>query len=144
LGFNVRPTAAVRDAARDKGVEIRLYSVIYNAIDDIEKAMKGMLDPEFEEVVTGQAEVRETFKISRLGTVAGCYVTDGFIKRDALVRVIRDGVVVYEGELSSLKRFKDDVKEVRQGYECGMMIENFNDIKTGDTIEASTMKEVKI
>ncbi len=144
LGFNVRPTAAVREAAREKGVEIRLYSVIYNAIDDIEKAMKGLLDPEYEEVVTGQAEVRETFKISRLGTVAGCYVTDGFIKRDALVRVIRDGVVVYEGELASLKRFKDDVKEVRQGYECGMMIENFNDVKTGDTIEASTMKEVKL
>ncbi len=144
LGFNVRPAVAVRDVAREKGVEIRLYSVIYNAIDDIEKALKGMLDPEYEEVVTGQAEIRETFKISRLGTVAGCHVTDGFIKRDALVRVIRDGVVVYEGELSSLKRFKDDVKEVRQGYECGMMIDNFNDIKIGDIIEASIMKEVKI
>ncbi len=144
LGFNVRPAVAVRDVAREKGVEIRLYSVIYNAIDDIEKALKGMLDPEYEEVVTGQAEIREKFKISRLGTVAGCHVTDGFIKRDALVRVIRDGVVVYEGELSSLKRFKDDVKEVRQGYECGMMIDNFNDIKIGDIIEASIMKEVKI
>lgn len=143
IAFNVRPNAAVRDEAREKGVEIRLYSVIYKAIDDIEMAMKGMLDPEYEEVVTGQAEVRDTFKISKLGTVAGCFVTDGSINRDSTVRVIRDGVVVYEGELSSLKRFKDDAKEVRQGFECGIMIDKFNDIKVGDIIEASVMKEVE-
>ncbi len=143
IGFNVRPSAAVRDTAREKGVEIRLYSVIYKAIEDIEMAMEGMLDPEFEEVVTGQAEVRDTFKISKLGTVAGCMVTDGFINRDATVRVLRDGVVVYEGELSSLKRFKDDAKEVRQGFECGIMIDKFNDIKEGDVIEASVMKEIE-
>ncbi len=143
IGFNVRPMAAVRETARNKGVEIRLYNIIYKAIDDIENAMKGLLDPEFKEVVTGQAEVRETFKISRIGTIGGCYVTDGHIERDALVRVLRDGVVVYEGKLASLKRFKDDVKSVRQGFECGIQIENFNDIKEGDIIEASTMKEIE-
>ena len=143
LGFNVRPTAAVRDMAQEKGVDIRLYNIIYKALEDIEKALKGMLDPEFKEVVTGQAEVRDTFKISRVGTIGGCYVTDGFIKRDALVRVLRDGVVIYEGELASLKRFKDDVKEVRQGFECGIMVEKFNDIKVGDVIEASIMKEIE-
>ena len=103
-----------------------------------------MLAPTFEEIITGQAEVRSTFKISKIGTIAGCYVTDGFIKRDALVRVIRDGIVVYEGKLASLKRFKDDAKEVKQGYECGLSIENFNDIKDGDIIEASQMKEVEV
>ncbi len=143
IGFNVRPNAAVRDTARNNGVEIRLYNIIYKTIEDIENAMKGLLDPEFEEVITGQAEVRETFKVSKVGTIAGSYVTDGFIERDALVRVLRDGVVVYEGKLSSLKRFKDDVKEVRQGYECGITIENFNDIKKGDIIEASHMKEME-
>ncbi len=143
IGFNVRPNAAVRETARAKGVEIRLYNIIYKTLEDIENAMKGLLDPEFEEVVTGQAEVRDIFKISRIGTIAGCYVTDGFIERDALVRVIRDGVVVYEGKLSTLKRFKDDVKEVRQGYECGMTVENFNDVKVGDIIEASHMKEIE-
>ncbi len=143
IGFNVRPSAAVRDSAREKGVDIRLYNIIYKALEDIEGAMTGLLDPEFEELVTGQAEVRDTFKVSRLGTVAGCYVTDGTIPRDATVRVLRDGVVIYEGELSSLKRFKDDVKEVRQGFECGIMIDKFNDIKVGDIIEASTMKEIE-
>ncbi len=142
LGFGVRPAAAVRDLAKEKGVEIRTYSVIYRAIEDIEKALKGLLDPEFEEVVTGQAEVRDIFKISRIGTIAGCYVTNGKITRDANVRVLRDGVVVYEGELASLKRFKDDAKEVSQGYECGIRIDKFNDVKTGDVIEASIMKEV--
>lgn len=144
LGFNVRPSASVRDVAREKGVDIRLYTVIYKALEDIENALRGLLDPEYEEVVIGQAEVRETFKISKLGTVAGCYVTDGTIKRDSNVRVLRDGVVVYEGSLASLKRFKDDAKEVSQGYECGIMVDNFNDIKIGDTIEASVMREVKI
>ncbi len=143
IGFNVRPSSAVRETASEKGVDIRLYNIIYKILEDIELAMKGLLDPEFKEVVTGQAEVRDTFKISRVGTIAGCYVTDGFIKRDALVRVLRDGVVVYEGNLASLKRFKDDVKEVRQGFECGIMIEKFNDVKVGDVIEASTMEEVK-
>ncbi len=143
LGFNVRPNASVREIAKSKGVEIRLYSIIYKALEDIESAMKGMLDPEFKEVITGQAEVRDTFKISRIGTIAGCYVTDGHIERDALVRVLRDGVVVYEGKLSSLKRYKDDVKQVRQGFECGMTIENFNDIKEGDVIEAAVMKEIE-
>jgi translation initiation factor IF-2 len=144
IGFNVRPTAAVKLVADQQGVEIRLYNIIYRIQEDIEAALKGMLEPTFEEIVTGQAEVRETFKISRIGTIAGCYVTDGIIKRDALVRVIREGIVVYEGKLASLKRFKDDAKEVRQGFECGLSIENFNDLKNGDIIEASQMKEVEV
>jgi len=143
IGFGVRPTGAVREMAKEKGIEIRLYSIIYKVIEEIELAMTGMLDPEFEEQVTGQAEVRDTFKISKVGTIAGCYVTDGFIKRDALVRIIRDGVVAYEGKMASLKRFKDDAKEVRQGFECGIMIENYNDLKVGDIIEASNMVELK-
>lgn len=142
LGFNVRPTAAVRQTATEKGVEIRLYSIIYKLLEDIEAALKGMLAPEFEEVIIGQAEVRNTFKISKVGTVAGCYVTDGVIQSNSLVRIIRDGIVVYEGKMASLKRFKDDVKEVKYGYECGITIENFNDIKEGDIFEASIMKEV--
>ena len=129
--------------SKEKNIEIRLYSIIYKIIEDIELAMQGMLDPEFEEQVTGQAEVRDTFKISKVGTIAGCYVTDGVIKREALVRVLRDGVVAYEGKMSSLKRFKDDAKEVRQGFECGIMIENYNDLKVGDIIEASNMVELK-
>jgi translation initiation factor IF-2 len=144
IGFNVRPTAAVKIVADQVGVEIRLYSIIYRIQEDIEAALKGMLAPTFEEVVTGQAEVRDVFKISKYGTIAGCYVTDGVIKRDALVRVLRDGVVIYEGKLASLKRFKDDAKEVRTGFECGISIENFNDIKVNDIIEASHMKEVEV
>ncbi len=144
IGFNVRPTAAVKQDADNQGVEIRLYNIIYRVAEDIEAALKGMLAPTFEEIVTGQAEVRETFKVSRIGTIAGCYVTDGVIKRDALVRLLRNGIVVYEGKLASLKRFKDDVKEVKQGYECGLSIENFNDLKIGDIIEASQMKEVEV
>lgn len=143
LGFNVRPTAAVRQTAAEKGVEIRLYSIIYKLLEDIEAALKGMLEPEYEEVVIGQAEVRNTFKISKVGTVAGCYVTDGVIQSNSLVRIIRDGIVVYEGKTASLKRFKDDAKEVKYGYECGITIENFNDIKEGDIIEASVMKEIE-
>lgn len=143
LGFNVRPTAAVRQTAAEKGVEIRLYSIIYKLLEDIEAALKGMLEPEYEEVVIGQAEVRNTFKISKVGTVAGCYVTDGVIQSNSLVRIIRDGIVVYEGKMASLKRFKDDAKEVKYGYECGITIENFNDIKEGDIIEASVMKEIE-
>lgn len=143
IGFNVRPIASVREIARAKGVEIRLYNIIYKTMEDIENAMKGLLDPEYEEVITGQAEIRETFKISRVGTIGGCYVTDGHIERNSVVRVLRDGVVIYEGKLASLKRFKDDVKSVRQGFECGMQVENFNDIKPGDIIEAAVMKEME-
>ena len=142
-GFNVRPTAAVRRKAEEEGVEIRLHNVIYKMVEEIEAAMKGMLAPELEEVVTGQAEIREIYKVSKIGNIAGCMVTDGCIKRDCGVRLIRDGVVVYEGKLASLRRFKDDVKQVNQGYDCGLTIENFNDIREGDTIEAFEMVEVK-
>ena len=143
IGFNVRPMAPVRNEAQAKGVEIRLYSIIYKVLEDIEAALKGMLDPVYEEVVTGQAEVRQTFKLSTVGTIAGCYVTDGVIERNSLVRVLRDGIVIFEGKMASLKRFKDDVKEVKSGFECGITIEKFNDIKEGDVIEASIMKEVE-
>ena len=143
IGFNVRPMAPVRNEAQVKGVEIRLYSIIYKVLEDIESALKGMLDPVFEEVVTGQAEVRQTFKLSSVGTIAGCYVTDGVIERNSLVRILRDGIVIFEGKMASLKRFKDDVKEVKNGFECGITIEKFNDIKEGDVIEASIMKEVE-
>jgi translation initiation factor IF-2 len=143
IGFNVRPTSKVRETAKEKGVDIRLYNIIYKALEQVEQALTGMLDPVFEEVVTGQAEVRDTFKISKVGTIAGCYVTDGTIERNSLVRILRDGIVVFEGKMSSLKRFKDDVKEVREGFECGIMIERFNDIKVGDIIEASVEREVK-
>lgn len=143
IGFNVRPTAAVRQLSDDKGIEIRLYSVIYKVQEDIIAALEGMLEPELEEKVIGQAVVREIFKISKIGTIAGCFVTDGIIERDSLVRVIRESIVVYEGKLASLKRFKDDAKTVRAGYECGLSIINYNDIKVGDIIEASKMKEVE-
>ena len=143
IGFNVRPSAATRQQAAAEGVDIRLHSIIYKVIDEIEAAMKGLLDPVFEEKVTGQLEVRQTFKVSKVGTIAGCYVTDGSVSRNASVRVIRDGIVVFEGELGSLKRFKDEVKEVNYGYECGITIDRFNDIKEGDTIEAYVMEEVK-
>ena len=142
IGFNVRPMAPVRNEAATKGVEIRLYSIIYKVLEDIEAALKGMLAPVFEEVVTGQAEVRSLFKLSKVGTIAGCYVTDGVIERNSLVRILRNGIVVFEGKMASLKRFKDDVKEVKYGYECGITIENFNDIKEGDVFEASVMKEI--
>jgi translation initiation factor IF-2 len=144
IGFNVRPAMNVKQMADSLGVEIRLYNIIYRVQEDIEAALKGMLEPVFEEVVIGQAEVRETFKVSKIGTIAGCMVTDGVIRRESLVRLIREGIVVYEGKLASLKRFKDDAKEVRTGFECGLSIENFNDIKIGDIIEASQMKEVEV
>ena len=124
-------------------MDIRYHRIIYKAIDEIETAMKGMLDPEFEEKITGQMIVRETFKVSKVGTIAGAYVTEGYIRRDSGVRVIRDGIVIYEGQLASLKRFKDDVKEVKMGYECGAMIEKFNDIKVDDVIEGFIMEEIK-
>lgn len=129
--------------AEAENVDMRLHRVIYNVIEEIESAMKGLLDPEFEEQVIGQAEVRQTFKVSKVGTIAGSYVTEGKITRNAGVRVIRDGIVLFEGELDTLKRFKDDAKEVAQGYECGITIEKFNDIKEGDIIEAFEMVEVE-
>ncbi len=143
IGFNVRPGAMAKAEAEKEGVEIKLYSVIYNAIEDVQAAMKGMLDPEFKEVVIGNAEVRQTFKVSNVGTIAGCYVTDGKIARNSIVRVIRDNVVLHEGKLVSLKRFKDDVKEVAYGYECGVQIEDYNDIQVGDVIEAHILEEIK-
>ena len=143
IAFNVRPEPIAKMEAEKEGVEIKMYSIIYNAIEDVEAAMKGMLDPEFKEVIIGNAEVRQTFKVSNVGTIAGCYVTDGKIARNSIVRVIRDNVVLYEGKLISLKRFKDDAKEVAYGYECGVQIENYNDIQEGDVIEAHIMEEVK-
>jgi translation initiation factor IF-2 len=143
IGFNVRPDSNAKRVAESEKVDIRLHRIIYKVIEEIEAAMKGMLDPEYEEKVIGQAEVRKTFKVSKVGTIAGCYVTDGKITRDSKVRLIRQGIVIYEGEIDSLKRFKDDVKEVMQGYECGLTIKNFNDIKEGDIIEAYIMQEVK-
>lgn len=143
IGFNVRPTAQARQQAEAEQVDIRLHRIIYNAIDEIETAMNGMLDPEFEEKITGQMLVRETYKVSKVGTIAGCYVTEGYIRRDSGVRVIRDGIVIFEGNLASLKRFKDDAKEVKLGFECGAMIEKFNDLKQDDIIEGFVMEEVK-
>ncbi len=141
IGFNVRPDAAAKETAEREGVDVRLYRVIYNAIEDVEAAMKGMLDPVFEEKVLGHAEVRQTFKASGVGTIAGAYVLDGMFERDCSARIIRDGVVVFEGKLASLKRFKDDVKEVKAGYECGFVFEKYNDIKEGDQVEAFKMVE---
>lgn len=143
-GFNVRPNAQVRNKAQDEGVTIRLHNIIYKVVEEMEAAMKGMLAPVFEEVIWGQAEVREIFKVSRIGTIAGSYVTDGKIIRDSKVRLIRDGIVVYEGKLGSLRRFEKDVKEVSSGYECGITIENFNDIKERDLIESFGDQEVPV
>ena len=142
VGFNVRPDAAARDGAVRQNVDMRMYRVIYDCIDEIEAAMKGMLAPKYREVVLGHAEVRQTYKVSGIGTVAGCYVQDGKIVRACSVRVVRDGIVIHEGPLASLKRFKDDAKEVAENYECGMTVEKFNDIKEGDIIEAFTMEEI--
>ena len=142
VGFNVRPDAAARDGAARQNVDMRMYRVIYDCIDEIEAAMKGMLAPKYREVVLGHAEVRQTYKVSGVGTVAGCYVQDGKIVRNCSVRVVRDGIVIHDGQLASLKRFKDDVKEVAENYECGMTVEKFNDIKEGDIIEGYTMEEI--
>ena len=142
IGFNVRPDATAKETAEREGVDVRLYRVIYNAIEDVQAAMKGMLDPIFEEKVLGHAEVRQTFKASGVGTIAGSYVTDGIFERDCQARIVRDGIVIYDGKLASLRRFKDDVKEVRTGYECGFVFENFNDIKEGDQVEAFKMVEI--
>jgi translation initiation factor IF-2 len=142
IGFNVRPPVKAKELAGKEHVDIRFYDVIYHALDDIKKAMAGLLDPEFKEAVIGSAEVRETFSVPKIGTIAGCYVIDGKVARNAKVRVLRDGVVIYTGQMGSLRRFKDDAKEVASGYECGIGIENFNDIKVGDVIEAFIMEEV--
>jgi translation initiation factor IF-2 len=143
IGFNVRPSTAVTSMADQNGVEIRLYRVIYDVINDVEAAMKGMLDPEFKEEVLGKAEIRETFKVPGAGMVAGAYITEGKVVRNCEIRLVRDGIVVHEGKISSLRRFKDDAKEVAQGYECGIGIEDYNDIKEGDVIECFRMVEIK-
>ncbi|EPR08233.1 translation initiation factor IF-2, partial [Ruminiclostridium papyrosolvens] len=143
IGFNVRPGANVTEAAKNAEVDMRLYSVIYKAIEDVQAAMNGMLEPTYQEAVLGHIEIRQTFKVSGVGTIGGAYVTDGKVQRNSEVRVVREGIVIHEGKLASLKRFKDDVKEVAQGYECGVSIERFNDIKEGDVIEAFIMEEVK-
>jgi translation initiation factor IF-2 len=143
LGFQVRPSMAARKLAEKEEIDIRLYSVIYDAINEVRDAMEGMLSPEIKEEIVASVEVREVFKITKVGTIAGCYVREGKIKRTSKIRIIREGIVVYEGNLGSLKRFKDDVKEVATGYECGLNIEKFNDIKEGDIIEAYEQVEVK-
>jgi translation initiation factor IF-2 len=142
IGFNVRPSSKVQEFAKSENVDIRFYDVIYHALDDIRLAMTGMLDPTFVERVLGRLEVRDTFNVPKVGTIAGCYVTDGKIERNAKVRLLRDGVVVFTGSLASLRRFKDDMKEVLTGYECGVGIENYNDIRVGDFLEAFVMDEV--
>lgn len=143
IGFNVRPATNVTEIAKDAGVDLRLYRIIYNAIEDVQAAMKGMLEPTYKEVVSGHIEVRQIFKVSGIGTIGGGYVIDGKVSRNSDVRLVRDGIVVHEGKLASLKRFKDDVKEVAQGFECGLSIEKFNDLKEGDVVEAFVMEEVK-
>ena len=143
IGFNIRPDSTAREAAEKEGVDIRLYRIIYQAIEDVEKAMKGLLAPEFKENLLGHAQVRSTFKITGAGTIAGSYVTDGKVQRNASVRLLRDNVIIFEGKLSSLRRFKDDVKEVASGYECGIGLENYNDIKEGDVIECFVMEEIE-
>ncbi len=143
IGFNVRPSAAVSSMAERDNVQIRTYRVIYDIIDDVENAMKGMLDPEFKEVILGTVEIRDTFKVPGVGVVGGAYVTEGKVVRNAQIRLVRDGIVIHEGKIASLKRFKDDAREVAQGYECGIGIENYNDIKEGDIIECFQMEEIK-
>lgn len=142
IGFNVKPSPQAKEIAKKEGVDIRFYDVIYHLLEDIKKAMTGLLEPSYEEVVGGVAEVRATFKVPKVGVVAGCYVREGNINRNHKIRVIRDGVVIYTGKIASLKRFKEDVREVQAGYECGIKIENFNDIKEGDLLEAFEIKEV--
>ena len=143
IGFQVRPSASARKLAEKEGIDIRLYSIIYDAINNVQDAIQGMLAPSMEEVITGNATVREIFKITKVGTVAGSYVTDGHLKKVNQVRLIRDGIVVYTGKINQIRRFKEDVQEVRNGFECGISIENFNDIKVGDVIEGFMEKEVE-
>jgi translation initiation factor IF-2 len=142
IGFNVRPDRKVRDLAEAEGVEIRTYEIIYKLIEDIEKAMKGMLAPEFEEVVTGEAEVREVFKSPKVGAIAGCVVRTGVITRGSKVRFLRDGTIIWKGAIQSLRRFKDDVREVREGFECGLSLTDFQDLKQGDIIETFELREL--
>jgi translation initiation factor IF-2 len=142
IGFNVRPERNASELAEKEGVDIRLHTVIYELTDELRKAMAGLLEPTFQEVITGHAEVRDTFKVPRVGTVAGCHVTDGAIHRSHSVRLLRDNVVVHEGRIGSLKRFKDDVAEVRAGFECGLGLDRYQDVKPGDVIEAFTKEEV--
>ena len=143
IGFNVRPDNNARDFAERENIDIRLYRVIYNAIEDVQNAMKGLLAPKFREVLLGHAQVRQTFRVSGVGTIAGSYVTDGKIARNAQIRLLRDNIVVHEGKIDSLKRFKDDAKEVASGYECGIGIEKYNDVKEGDIIECFVMEEIE-
>ena len=143
VGFNVRPDPVARDSAERSGVDMRMYRIIYDCIEEIESAMKGMLAPKFREVALGRIEVRQVYKISSAGTIAGCYVTEGKVTRSAQIRVVRDGIVITEDQIDSLRRFKDDVKEVAQGYECGIGLDKFNDIKEGDIFEAFTMEEYR-
>ena len=142
IGFNIRPDASARAAAEKEKVDVRLYTVIYSAIEDMENAMKGMLEPEYKEVLLGHAEVRDVFKITGAGTIAGCYVTDGKMQRNAQVRLLRDNVVMFTGKLSSLKHYKDDAKEMAAGFECGMSLEGYNEIKVGDVVECYIMEEI--
>jgi translation initiation factor IF-2 len=142
VGFNVRPNADARAVAEREGVDIRTYRVIYQLTEDIQQALIGMLSPEQVEEVQGEAEVRQTFRVSRLGTIAGCMVTQGVVQRGAQVRIVRDGTVVYDGRIGSLRRFQDDVREVQQGFECGLTIEGYNDVKEGDVLETYTVREV--
>ncbi len=143
IGFNVRPDSNATVQSEKENIEIKTYRIIYDAIEDVKSAMIGMLEPEYKEVINGKAEVRMTYKISNVGTIAGCYVIDGKIVRNSEVRVIRDGIVIFESTLASLKRFKDDAKEVAKGYECGLSVEKFNDLKEGDIIESFTMEAIK-
>jgi translation initiation factor IF-2 len=142
IGFHVRPTGEARAVAAREGVDIKLYSIIYEAVEDVRAALEGMLTPEEKEVLLGVAEVRQLFKVPRVGTVAGCYVTEGVIDRKSRIRVVRNNLQVYEGELGSLKRFKDDVREVREGFECGLNVEGFNDVKVGDHIECYRVESI--
>jgi translation initiation factor IF-2 len=142
IGFNTRADATARKLAETSGVDIRYYNIIYEAVDEVKAALSGMLTPEKKEAVLGLVEVRQVFRISKIGTVAGCYVTDGLIRRNARVRVLRDNVVIHDGELESLKRFKDDVREVKSGFECGLSIKSYSDIKVGDQLEAYEVQEV--
>ena len=143
VGFNVRPDRNALESAERNGVDIRTHRIIYEIIDEVEAAMKGMLAPEFKEVILGHAEVRQTIKVPGVGIIAGCYVQDGKSTRNASIRIVRDGIVIFEDKIASLRRFKDDVKEVNTGYECGVGIEKFNDIREGDSLEAFIMEEVK-
>ena len=143
IGFQVRPSLNARKLAEQEQIDIRMYSIIYDAINEIKSAMEGMLAPQFEEKIVANVEIRETFKISKVGTIAGCMVLDGKINRNSKIRIIRDGVVLHTGELASLKRFKDDVKEVATNYECGLNIQNYNDIEVGDIVEAFEQVEIK-